>query len=230
MGGLGRQNPLPFQIGGGQSETERIWLALRDALGEDGAGPVEGLEDAWRLAKVAGLVKATTMGRRALCQYFPDLATDHLSVWEDALKLASEDDDELRRQAVAAAVTFKASALIPTLRTRLQAINADVDIVTQTEATNVHFMPTKYLRPRTEPGQTRYGDQAAAQFPAFSSYFIVTVLWSGLGSSDPPPSDLAKVEGLLNRSLPSWVDYRIINRSGFYLDGYNDSRLDLTAF
>ena len=61
---------------------------------------------------------------------------------------------------------------------------------------------------------------------------ILTVLWDGLAASGgiPPADKRLEVEDFLNDVLPSWFDWRIINRTGFFLDGFADSRLDLTAF
>jgi hypothetical protein len=230
MGGIGRQNPLPFQIGGGQSETERTWFQMREMIGEDGPGPVGSLEDRWRFAKVAGLVKVTTMGRRALMQFFPDVATDHLPVYENLLRVPQESTEEGRRIAVTRAFTLQVSAIIPDIRDSLQEIDPNLDVVLQLEEQSVNFQPGRYLRPRDAGGPAAYGIKKGSAFPVFSSHFILTVLWTGLTSGIPPADDLAAVIRFLSDTLPSWVDWRIANGIGFFLDGFNDSRLDLTAF
>jgi hypothetical protein len=228
MGGIGRQNPIPFQIGGGTTELQRTWFEMRKSIGENGAGPLGGLEDSWRFAKACGLTKCTTMGRRALMQFFPHLATDHLPVYENLLRVPRETHDEERRIAVAAKFTLQLSAVVPAIRAALVALDAGLDVVLQSEAQSVNFQPGKMLRPR-DGTAAAYGVQARSNFPAFSSHFVMTVLWSGLGASLPPASTRASVERYLNDVLPSWVDWRIVNAVGFFLDGFNDSRLDLTA-
>lgn len=232
MGGIGRQNPLPFQLGGGTTELERTWFEMRKAVGERGPGPVGSLEDRWRFAKACGVIAVTTAGRRALMQFFPNLATDHITVYENLLRVPPETHDEERRLAITAAFTLQISAVIPDIRTSLMAIDAGIDVVIQSEATSIHFHPGKTLAPRDGTGPATYGNQKGSIYPNFSSHFILTILWTGLGGSGglPPPNKLAAVQRYLNQTLPAWVDWRIINGSGFYLDGFNDSRLDLTAF
>ncbi|MEE9395191.1 MAG: hypothetical protein V3W41_22090 [Planctomycetota bacterium] len=229
MGGIGRQNPIPFQIGGGTSELQRTWFEMRKHLGEGGPGPLESLEDRWRFAKACGLVKVTTMGRRALMQFFPHQATDHLTVYENLLRVPRATTDEGRRIAITAKFTAQVSAVIPEVRTALMAFDPNIDVVIQVENQSVHFHPGKMARPRDGTAGA-YGVKAGSDFPAFSSHFILTVLWSGLGASPPPTDTLAAVQDYLNDVLPSWVDWRIVTNLGFFLDGFNDSRLDLTAF
>jgi len=233
VGGIGRQNPGPFQIGGGRSEFERIWFELRKAIGDDGAGPIDSLEDTWRQSKAAGIVMATAMGERALNQFFPFKATDHLGVYEDLLRVAPASTEQGRRDAITAAFTRQVSAIVGDLRGELQAIDPGLDYLTQTADDAIVAHAGKYLRPRPAGGgpATQYGSQAGSKFPNFSSHFIVTVLWSGLTGGIAPASELKKVQDLLNDTLPAWVDWRVINATGgFFLDGFNDSLLSITPF
>jgi hypothetical protein len=227
MGGIGRQNPLPFQVGGGTTELERIWFELRKQLGEKGPGPVGCLEDRWRFAKACGMAKVTTMGRRALMQFFPRWATDHLEVYESLLRVPQEDTEEGRRLAVAAAFTAQISAVVPEIRSSLQDIDSSIDVIAETESRSVHFKPGKYLKGRLGT-DVWYGVNEHSAYPTFSSHFVLTVFWPGGPVLDPATLD--RVKRYLNDTLPSWFDWRIVNAVGFYLDGYNDSRLDLTAF
>ncbi len=231
MGGIGRQNPIPFQIGGGTTELQRTWFEMRKHVGEKGAGPIGGLEDTWRFAKACGIIKVTTMGRRALMQFFPNLATDHIPVYENLLRVPQQTTEEGRRLAITAKFTLQLSAIIPAIRTSLMAFDPALDVVLQAEAQSVHFKPGKMLRPRDGSGvdySPALGGIRGSAFPTFSSHFILTVLWAGIGPVLPGPI-LASVQEYLNDVLPSWLDWRIVNQIGFFLDGFNDSRLDLTA-
>jgi hypothetical protein len=226
MGGWGRQNPWPIQWGGGESSFEQLWQALRKALGTRGPGPIGGIEDAWRESKVVGLLTATTAMERAATQALPDRATDHLEVYENLLGLPPEGPAQQRRSAAASAWTSKIDATIPALRSALQAIDAGLDIVTVIQGSAAIWQMGRSYADRT----SGVGGTRNTQFPNFSQHFIVHVIWLGLPMGLPDPAKRLRVEALLNTALPSWVDWTIFNGAGFFLDGFNSSYLDLTAF
>ena len=225
MGGIGRQNPCPFQIGGGDTEIEETWRELRKALGEGGAGPVGGIEDEWRWAKAEMVAAAAQMALRAVTQAFPDLCTDHLPVWEENLLVPQEANDQLRREAVTAAYTAHISAVIPNLTSSLQAIDPTIGIVVQDEDDSFNFAPGRYWRPRGI-GAGPYGVHPASMFPGFSHWFVVRVLIPG---GIPDAATQAQVEDVLNETLPAWVDWQIINREGLHCDGFLSSYLDYSG-
>lgn len=227
MGGWGRHNPWPLQWGGGPSDFEQLWSMLRAALGDGGAGPVEGLEDAWREAKVCGLLKATTVAERALLQAFPGKATDHLEIIESELGVAPSGSLEDRRRTVESTWVEALSATIPEIRAALQAIDPSIDVATLDADEAAAWQHGMHLA-----GDAPVFDATlnGAQWPNYGQHFIVGILWNGAPSGIPDPATRLQVERYLNRALPAWVDWVIFNRVGFYLDGFNDSRLDLTAF
>lgn len=239
MGGYGRQNPYPFQYGGGESDTETTWRALRKAVGafgegaENGAGAIGGVEDAFREAKAQVIAAVMAEAERAAFQALPNLATDHIPVYQKNLGVPPKATAEEDRQAIAAAFTRMPEADIPHLRVAIQEISTQADIVTTDDdtASYVHF--GKWLAPRT--GTPAYGIGAAqsSEIPNYSSHFVTIVEWT-LAPSEiiPPANTLADIESHLNEVLPAWQDYTIITGTGFYLDGgpNDDSLMDLTAF
>jgi hypothetical protein len=224
MGGWGRQNPWPFQWGGGQSDFERLWMGLRAMLGPKGPGPIGGLEDAWRESETAGIIAVAAMAERAMLQGIPSKATDHLPVYEQLLGLFEEDTEEARRLACAVAWTTVLSCINPDLAAQLTRIDTGISIVLldpNTTATSQFGKMYEWL----------LGAIVGSQWPNYSNDHILYLQWSGCPAGIPPQDKLAQVERLLNQVLPGWVDYVITNDTPlFYLDGFMDSRLDLTPF
>ena len=224
MGGWGRQNPWPLQWGGGESAFERLWMGLRAMLGPKGPGPIGGLEDAWRESEVAGIVGVSTMAERAELQGLPSKATDHLPVYERLLGLYEESSDEARRLAAATAWTTVLSCINPELAAKLVEIDAGISIVL--------LDPNKTATSQFGKAYSWVtGNIVGSQYPNYSNDHILYIMWSGCPLGVPPQNKLAQVERLLNQVLPSWIDYCITNDTPlFYLDGFMDSRLDLTPF
>jgi hypothetical protein len=197
-------------------------------LGRDGPGPEDSLEDGWRQAKVTGLLMAFSMGERAAMQALPQWATDHVEVYEDLLGVPQAETGAERRDAITAAWTLELGATIPALRIMLQAIDSGLDIVDIDEDWSTVFQQGKAYAPHS--GTPDYGNLLATDWPNYSTHFVIKAIWTGLPNGVPEPYVRAEVERALNTTLPSWDDYTIQNAaSGFYLDGFNDSYLDLTA-
>jgi hypothetical protein len=228
MGGWGGRNPWPLQWGQAPSQFEALWTALRKMLGRDGPGPEDGLEDGWRQAKVTGLLMAHTMAERAAMQALPQWSTDHIEVYESILNVPRAATDKERREAITSAWTLELGATVPALTIMLQAIDSGLDIVTVDEDWSTVFQQGKAYAPHS--GSPTYGTLQGSQWPNYSTHFVLKVEWSGLTDGLPDAGKMAEVERALNTALPSWVDYTVQNDSGFYLDGYSDSYLDLTAF
>lgn len=229
MGGWGGKNPWPFEWGGGETEYERTWQALRSAVGLRGAGPVDGLEDSWRQSKAAGLLLATTVYERAVLQAFPQVATDHIPVYESILGLSSSGSDEERRLAIVARWVQKLGAVWPELRAAVKKVDANLDLLVPTFSKSIVAQHGRWLKP-SGGTPTFHATLGASQYPNLSEHFVVTVQWGGLASGVPPSDKLQALVDLLNERLPSWVDWRVINGTCFFLDGFGGSLLDLTAF
>ena len=230
MGGWGRQNPWPIQWGGGRSIFEQLWDALRAMLGDGGPGPRGSLEDAWREAKVSGLVKVVTMPERAALQALPIKATDHIEVYETLLGVPRADTQLQRQQAISAAWTESLSAVISRLQDRLVAIDADLSILTVDVAEShiFHFGASFEVDFGNFPFRPSGSASALeSSYPMFSGHFIIYVLWQNQPGGIPPAATRDLVERELNKSLPAWVDWKIITKIGFVLD---QDPLDLTAF
>lgn len=230
MGSVGRYNPLPFHVGGDPSPTEKVWRQLRSALGrtsgdKEVAGPIGGIDDEWRLAKARIIARCLQLDELAALQAIPDKATVHLPVYEALLRVPAAETDVERQAAVAEVYTAQLQAIIPEIRAHLKAIDSTLDVVTRTRAEVIYTQFGKTLAAR--PTDDYMTVRNHALLPNFSSDFVLVVRWPG-GVPDAVKRD--QVERYLNDVLPSWVDYTIQNQAGFFLDGFNGSLLDLTAF
>ncbi len=219
MGGWGRQNPWPFQWGGGRSAFEQAWMSLRAMLGPKGPGPIGGLEDGWREAKVSGIVKVLTMAERAAMQALPQSATDHIPVYEELLHLSpGQLSDQERRDAISLIWSGVLSALIPELRAALQTIDTDLDVIMPLDIDKTaNFQFGQAFR---NPGGEEFGTwpttQNESDYPNYANHFILYVLYSNQPvATGPDANKIAAVEDMLRERLPSWVDYVIITSVGF---------------
>jgi hypothetical protein len=214
MGGLGWQNTLPLNLGGDPSKTEEIYSALRAAVGKGGAGPKDSLEDLWRQSKAEVIASVVLMKERAILQAFPNVATDHIGVYEQILNLQPVGTDEDRRVAITTAWTLDMLANMPSLETSLQVIDPAfrLEEIAYGDTTLVHFgkaFPTR--------GYEAYG---VPEYPNYSEDLVLRVrymLASGRVNLDRMVR--ANAERLLNDVLPSWVDYYITTGAHFCCGG-----------
>lgn len=213
MGGWGRQNPWPFQWGGGRSAFEQAWMALRSMLGPKGPGPIGGLEDAWREAKVSGLVKVLTMAERAAMQVFPQSATDHLPVYEELLRLSPTGTEQDRRDAASTAWSLELNALIPALRAALQAIDANLDVIMQDNDLCANFQFGQAFSKSGVAFSNDYRD--VSHYPNYANAFILYVLYGNQPAGVPDTEVVAAAEDMLRERLPSWIDYVVLTSVGF---------------
>jgi hypothetical protein len=219
--GLGILNPCGFQCGGGPTLTEKVYRQLRQGLGTDGAGPEDGLEDRWRQCKALVIAKAMDVSERAAMQAFPQLGVEHAPVYEAVLSLPAQPTLAEETDAIASSYTLELDATIAGLQDELSAIDAAIviDLIASGQS-----VVTRHGKPFQVDG----APQGTSQWPAYSQHFFLHVRWPVTGGV--PPADKKRlVERALSRSLPSWVDWTIYNQAGFYLDGFNDSYLDVTA-
>lgn len=232
MGGLGWSNPFPLEFGGAPTNVERIYRAMRSAVGQGGSASddentIDGL---WRQARAAGLAAAAMSGERAVVNAFPDHATDLLPYFEELYLLVPLDESDLPARRAAAAARYVADPLssVPQLASDLQAIDPRFSVLdidhTQSIETIVGRAFEDYLG--TIPFR---GGRSSTEFPNFSTEFVVDVLLD-LGSGNLPSvaedALMATASDYLNTALAGWVNLNVITADGFTLD---ESLLDLTG-
>jgi len=238
---IGGGNPIPEQIGGGRSLVERIYWALRSAVGQSNYAPedVPGttIEGSWRWCRALALA-AMQADERAVTDMFFSRCTDTLPVFEDLLGITamSASSDEERRQAIIELVVHGSTAISSTLEDELEEIDPlfsivyaprDCADVTENGRAFEDYVPAD----PTNCGPAFGGGRSSTGWPNYSSDYICLVQYSvTIGAiSAEQKRRIEDVKAVLNRALPSWVDFRIINdpTGGFILDL---SLLDLGAF
>lgn len=241
MGFIGGTNPIPEEIGGGRSLPERLYWALRSAVGELNYAPetIPGttVEGAWRWSRALALA-AMKADERAVYQTFFDRLTDSLSVWEDLLGITapSASSNEERRQTIIDQVVSGATAVEGPLQDELQEIDAlfsivyadhDYADVTEPGRGFEDYVPADPDACGPEFG----GGRSSTEWPNYSSDFVCLVQYGVAAGAITAEQRrrIAAAEAVLNRALPSHVDFMIVAdpTGGFILDL---SILDLGAF
>jgi hypothetical protein len=229
----GRGNPYPFEYGGGLSETEQTYQALRSAMGKGrGVPPPEGgILDDWLWSKAEAIGPIDGLAESAIAQYFPHAASVTLPVWERLLGLDQGEDEQTRRDNATSEYTRKLAADWPTLLEELEAIDPAFSLETVDNQKSIDSYFGKTLAPRG--GVPSYGLQPGSQWPGYSDHFVLHVLYTlGGGQSVIPPLEQARAERLLNEVLPAWGDFAIYTGGAvFEMDGGLDgtSLMDSTA-
>ncbi len=222
MAEIGPRNPIPTRVGGGPSETEKAFGIISRAMGKGGtARRDDGIDGLWRSSRAKGLAAATSAYRRAIYNAFPHLATDFLPSYERALGLAPAPDatDVQRRAAVWAAWVTQASAVVPELEARLQAIDSRFSVVTVSHDYQATTLHGRAFGPHDPGGESPpFGGIGYSIAPNYSTDFTQRVLFDVGYLGALLPSDARKFEeakALLRKLLPSWVNFTIVTSIGF---------------
>jgi hypothetical protein len=237
------KNPFPLRFGG-RSRVDRIYQALRKALGQGGAGPDGGIEDLWERAQARAIAAAQTAVEHAYYQRWPHTMTSALSTWEAHFGLPTLNNLPDRQAAVTKVFVEELDATIPGLIAALLAIDPNFTIEQLAFDASSQMGFGRMFGPLPgAPGSPFGTGQAAArrsgELHNFSDTFVLRVRYVlPPNVTIIPPATRAAAEALLNETLPSWVDYELYNVTeggegrGFYLDGGVDgtSLLDQTAF
>ena len=229
MGGIGWQNPVPFEVGGGETDDELVYEALRRAVGEGGAAENDsGIDGLWRQCKAIALASLGTFAERATLQAFPNLATDHIPVYEDLLGIIPGADatDVDRRAEITAAFTRKILSTLPDIRTQLRAIDARASVIEIPNSVSTIVVRGKAFEP--QDGTPDYGPKRSTAFPNFALDFH-TVVQLATSTVVPSAADLLvirRIKRYLRDVLASWCSFAVVTSTGFLLDV---SPLDLTG-
>jgi len=226
MSGLGWIAGLPLEVGGDTGRAEAIYRGLRSAVGKGGSGPPDSIEDIWRQSKAQAIASVVIMIERAAVQVFPNLATDRIPAYERLLGFGAPAGatDEERRRAVAAAWTTENLADLPDIERSLASINPALHIE---EAPYELGALVELGKVFPMPGAEATGVSA---FPNYADDFMLRARYTLAGGEvAPAETTIAGVGDLLNRVLPTWVDFELVTGDGFFCDGGADgtSLLDL---
>lgn len=238
---IGGSNPIPFQIGGGRSLPERIYWALRSAVGEHNYAvediPGTTVEGSWRWCRALALA-AMQGDERAMIDAIFSRCTDTISVFEDLLGITAlaAASDEDRRQEIVDLIAHGATAISATLEDELQTIDPLFTVVyaahdyadtTENGRAFEDYVPAD----PDASGPAFGGGRSSTEWPNYSSDYICLVQYGVAAGaiSAEQKRRIVSAEAVINRALPAWVDFSIVNdpTGGFILDL---SLLDLGAF
>ncbi|MEA3225145.1 MAG: hypothetical protein U9Q07_04280 [Planctomycetota bacterium] len=236
MGGIGGGNPIPTAIGGGSSDYEDAYNALKSVVGEPNAGDDTSIDGAWRWARACGMVAADCI-RRAMAQIFPDRATSFIPVFEEILLLTTgtaELTDEERRQLILERWTTTISGTGPAIEDQLQVIDPLFTVIatdkdtSKTTESGRGFEDWNPADPAAS-GPAFGGGRSSTLYHNYSWDFVVLVqyvLASGVMSAEQQRR-MEQAKDALYYALPSHVTWQVFTSVGFILD---ESLLDVGAF
>jgi hypothetical protein len=232
MAGLGWHNPWPFEFGGGETPVERIYAALRSAVGKGGAADADEttIDGLWRQARARGIASVATAGERATLQAFPDRATDLLPYYESLFLLTNNpaQSEEERRSAAAVRYVQQIASTIPDVAVALRLIDPRFEVVSPSSDVSDTTLFGRAFEDYagTEPFG---GGRKSTRFPNYSSDFVLFVMLDLGGGVLPTIAEqrsMAAAAQLLSEVLPAFNSFQIVTHHGFTLDV---DYLDLTA-
>lgn len=214
---VGSLNPVPFQVGGGPTATERAYRILRDAVGEGGSAPNDrGIDGLWRRSRALGLAAATSSTRRALLQAFPHLATDLLPYYERILGIhpPTGATDPQRVDVVVEEWTRFAIRSTPELEQALQKIDLRLSLLQITDDTSTTTMGGRVFEAHAGASEgPAFGLPGGfSQLPNFSTRQVVSVRFTLGYAGVPNVADQRVIERareLLRTALGSDTDFTI---------------------
>lgn len=214
---LGAGNPVPFQVGGGPTDTETAYQQLRRAVGKGGSASDDtGIEGLWRWCEAKGAAAATSAERRALLQAVPELATDLIPSYERLYGIVPPTDStEAERAKVAAERVYQSViASTPDLFRALQGIDPRFSIleIARPHTGHTHLGRMFEAMDSNEEGPAYGTGRKHAIAPNWSTEQIVRVRFTLGYSGRPTPADeriLIRARALLRRALPSEVDFTV---------------------
>lgn len=215
--GLGPQNPLPKQVGGGLSRSWKAYQTIKQAVGEGGSAENDrGIDGLWRRSRAKGLAAATSAKRRALLQAFPQLATDALPYYERLCKIIPpiEATEAERREVVVERYTRQPIRNHAELLAALQAIDPAFTILVHDDSKEiVAFFGRAFdgHDPSSPAVQPQFGIAGGAtQYPAFSTRQTVRVSYPITGTPTAEQNvRMQRARELLLEALPTDVDFTI---------------------
>ena len=216
MGNLGARNPLPMHLGGNPSPTEAVWRALRAAMGTTAsgkptAGPVDGIEDSWRVSKARILARGQQLVELAALQAFPHVATVSLPVYQASLNVQPQPTEQQDREACTAALVAKTDGVAYHVEIALQRIDPAITLQYVPFDQAVVEELGQMLREMSVP---LLWSKPETSWPCYSDAFFCVVSWPG----SPSQSEIASAAQILHESLPAWQDWAIVDSTdgGFF--------------
>lgn len=236
---IGELNPIPFQVGGDPSRLEANYYAFRKMVGTNGySADEDSIEAEWRKCRAIALTALSTFDERAANQAFPQVATDHIPLFETQLGIQSDPtaSDEDRRRAIVPDYTGLPEAWWSAVESQVQAITPLATLFARPIHNATVTMPGRAFEQyafTTDASKMRFdpsGQRTLTEYPMVSDLERVNVLFdigNGIAPTREQLRQVAAIEATLNDVLPAWVDHTVVHAIGFVLD---TSLLDATGF
>lgn len=225
---------------GGDARHERIYRAMRSAVGKGGSAVDEAnaIESLWRFVRAKAIAAISTRMELAALEAFPDRATELLPYYERLLVVLADPEatDDDRREAVAELYSLQIASDLPDVDAALKRIDARFALTATDPLTATSTVVGRAFDDygRGEPfvpddAEAFAIERRSTAFPNYSSEFVAFVLFE-LGDGVLPSSTdrraMAAGRRLLGELLPAHNDLVLATHRGFTLDV---SRLDLTG-
>lgn len=230
---IGALNPCPFLVGGGPTNTSKVYFAMRRAVGVGGSANDElGIDGLWRRSRALGVAAASSASTRAAYQFWPAIATDAIPYYARVLGLVQETgeaDCEFAARVYSGWVA-RLQADVPHLLQQLQAVDSRVSILEPVWTTTTQH--GRVFEPLWAAGEEpAFGLTSGYSIaPNYSTDFVLFVQLD-VGHTGAPTGGeqriMEQLRAVLLDVLPGWVDFRILTDTGFILD---TSSLDITGF
>lgn len=214
---IGATNQLPFRVGGGPTEVEKVFAFLKNAVGIGGSSPNPlSIEATWRRAIAKGLVCARGADARVVYNAFPQFATDFLAYFERVLQLtpATDETETQRREEATTKWVSSLSARIPEVAAALQEIDPAFTLPDVASDREITSLPGRVFAPFDVGGEApTYGSGPGfSRLGMYNTYDVVRVQFATTYDGPLTAVDLRKIErakDLMRSVLPSWNDFWI---------------------
>ena len=236
MATYGGTSPYSATLGGGKSPMLDIYDDMFRHVGRGNTGQDGSIIEQWRLSRARGIAAAQAI-TRAFYNFFPEVSTEKIPLYETLLGITpgSGDSEQDRRNRIVSLWYSDDSAIGSSLEERLQEIDSNFSIIdldddyTSTTVQGRLFEDFNTSDPAA--AGPAFGNRKATDFANYSSRYICFVRYDITAGTitNEQIRAISDAEELLNKSLPSWVDYQIVTSvtTGFILDR---DLLDIGAF
>lgn len=237
MATFGGTSPFPASIGGGKSPMLDVYDDMYRHVGRGNTGDDGSIVEQWRLSRARGIA-ASQAFLRAFFNNFPEVATDKIPLYETLLGITpgAGDSEQARRERITNLWYSNDSAIGSSLEERLQLIDSDFSIIDLIDTYTSETVEGRVFEDHItgDPaacGPAFGGGRSASDFANYSSRYICFVRYDITAGTitNEQIRAISEAKELLNKSLPSWIDFQIVTSitTGFILDR---DLLDIGAF
>jgi len=236
MATFGGTSPFPASLGGGNSPMIDVYNDMFRHVGVNNTGAEGSIIEEWRLSRARGIAASHAV-LRAFCNGFPQHATDKIQMFESLFGITpgAGDTEQDRRDRITNLWYSIDSAITSDIEARLQDIDENFSILELDRTYASETIQGRVFEDFTTADPSAcgpaFGNRKASDYANYSSSYICFVRYDITPGTitELQKRKITQAEEILNKSLPSWVDYEIVTSvtTGFILDR---DLLDIGAF